>query len=255
MRSPATAFLFSILAALLAGCATRVPGDARHHAAVVQGWVPLGLAGGPPSTPWQVFHLPGKAATVFRPVRHDGRPALEARAEASASLVRTPVHIQGPDLGRLAFSWQVPALIDAADLALRHADDSPVRIVLAFEGDRSRWSARDAMVSELARAVTGEELPFATLMYVWCNQRPVGTVVASPRTERIRKIVVESGPQRLGRWLDYERDVRADYERAYGEAPGALVGVALMTDTDNTRASARAWYGPLRFEPSLPQGR
>jgi hypothetical protein len=100
------------------------------------------------------------------------------------------------------------------------------------------------------RALTGEEMPYATLMYVWCNRRSPGTVVHNPRTSRIRKLVLESGPARLAKWLDYERDIRADYERAFGEAPGALVGVAVMTDSDNTRSTARAWYGPVRHVPA-----
>ena len=93
--------------------------------------------------------------------------------------------------------------------------------------------------------IVGEPPPFATLMYVWGNQRPAGTVIVNSRTDRIRKLVLESGPARLGRWLDYERDIRADYEKAFGEAPGALVGIAIMTDTDNTRQETRAWYGPV----------
>ena len=52
----------------------------------------------------------------------------------------------------------------------------------------------------------------------------------SPRSDRIRKLVVESGSARLDQWLDYERDIRADFERVFGEPPGALVGVAIMTD-------------------------
>jgi hypothetical protein len=141
----------------------------------------------------------------------------------------------------------VPQLIAQADMAVRDSDDSPVRVILAFEGDRSRFSQRDALLSELTRSLTGEELPYATLMYVWCNKRAPGSVIRNPRTERIRKLVLESGPARLDRWLDYERDIRADFERAFGEPPGALVGVAIMTDSDNTRSTARAWYGPLRL--------
>ena len=56
---------------------------------------------------------------------------------------------------------------------------------------------------------------------------------------------------RLGRWLDYRRDVRADFEQAFGEAPGALTAVGLMTDADNTRGRTRAWYGPMKFMPTL----
>ena len=110
----------------------------------------------------------------------------------------------------------------------RDGDDSPVRLILAFEGDRSKFSAKDAMVNELARLLTGEEMPYATLMYVWCNKRPVDSVISSPRTDRIRKIVVESGAQGLTQWRNYERDIRADYLRAFGEAPGALVAIGLI---------------------------
>jgi hypothetical protein len=82
-------------------------------------------------------------------------------------------------------------------------------------------------------------------MYVWCNTRPVGTVVHSPRTDRIRKLVVASGPQQLKQWLLFRRDLRADFELAFGEAPGPLLAIALMTDSDNTQSSALAWYGGI----------
>lgn len=147
-----------------------------------------------------------------------------------------------------ALLLESPSTHCGCDLAQRDADDSPVRVVLVFEGDRSHFSQRDALLSELVRAVTGEPLPYATLMYVWCNQREPGTVIASPRTGRVRTMVVESGAARLNRWLDYERDIRADFERAFGEPPGALVGVALMSDSDNTRSTAQAWYGPIRLQ-------
>lgn len=198
---------------------------------------------------WTHFGVPGKRATRFAYERVDDRPAVSAHAQSSASLLRRAVRVEPSELGQLYFSWKVPALITEADMSRRDKDDAPVRIVLAFDGDRSRFSVRDALLAELTRAITGEEMPYATLMYVWCNRTPVGGVIHNPRTDRIRKYVIESGPGALGRWIDYARDVRADYERAFGEPPGALIGVAIMTDSDNTRSSARAWYGPVRFRP------
>lgn len=206
-----------------------------------------------PITPWHHYALPGKTPSQFSYIRKDGRDALAATAVTSASMMRRKLRIEPSDLGHVRFSWKVPELIARADLALRDGDDSPVRIILAFEGDRSRLSARNASLSELARAVTGEEMPYATLMYVWCNKRPAGTVISNPRTDRIRKLVVQSGPQKLNQWLDYERDIRADYERAFGEPPGALIAVGVMTDSDNTRSTTQAWYGPLRLTPAAPR--
>ena len=232
--------------ALLASCAsTPVPPGIAATPWARQSGVPGA------DRPWAHQTLPGKAPTRFTYERRDGRDVVAVHAEASASLLRQPLRIEPEQLGSVRFSWKVPALIPGADLGARDKADAPVRIVLAFDGDRSRLSARDAALGELVRAVTGEEMPYATLMYVWCNERPSGSVVHNTRTARIRKLVVESGPARLNEWLEYERDIRADFERVFGEPPGALVGVAIMTDTDNTQTTAGAWYGPVRFLPAV----
>ncbi len=199
---------------------------------------------------WSHRPFPGKRFTDYRAVPVDGRLVIQTRSENAASMLRKSLHVAPTHLGAMSFSWKVPALIPGADLTQRDADDSPVRIVLAFDGERSKFSARNAMLSELAHAMTGEPMPYATLMYVWGNAQPVESVVLNPRTDRIRKLVVESGPGRLGRWLTYERDVRADFEKAFGEPPGALLGVGIMTDTDNTQQKAYAWYGPITLAAS-----
>ncbi len=201
----------------------------------------------PPFIAWKHYPLPGKETTVFSFAKLDGREVVVASADASASMLRQPVRVESADLGKIKFSWMVPNLIEKADMAVRQTDDSPVRVVLAFEGDRSKFSTKNSMLSELSLTITGEPLPYATLMYVWCNTRPINTVITNPRTDRIRKMVVQSGPEGLSRWLSYDRNIRADYEKAFGESPGALVGIGIMTDTDNTRTKTRAWYGPLNL--------
>jgi hypothetical protein len=196
---------------------------------------------------WRHFTLPGKSATAYDFVRKDGRNTLTAKADVSASMMRRDVNIAAAKLDTVNFSWQIPELIQDADLAERDFDDSPVRIVLTFEGDKAKFSAKNAMLSELAQAISGEPLPYATLMYVWCNKRQPGSVVVNPRTDRIRSIVVESGGKNLRQWLDYERHISADFEKAFGEAPGNLISVGIMTDSDNTKTQTVASYGELHF--------
>ncbi len=180
----------------------------------------------------------------------DGRDTVMVQANSSASMLRQSVRVEPAQLSHLRFSWKVPALIESADLSVRERADSPVRVILAFEGDRSKFSAKDAMLSELAQVLTGEPMPYATLMYVWCNNDRSGSVLINPRTDRIRKLVMESGPGKLSQWLDYDRDIRADFAKAFGEPPGALVTIGIMTDTDNTRSNAQAWYGPVWLVPA-----
>lgn len=200
---------------------------------------------------WQTMQLPGKLRTAFRLAQTDQRPAVLTESAASISMLRQKLRIDPAQLGALHFEWRVDNLIEGADMTQRETEDSPVRVVLAFDGDRSRFSPRNAMLSELSRSLTGEEMPYAVLMYVWSNDLPVGTIITNPRTDRIRKVVIESGPQRLRQWLRYERDVRADFEQAFGEAPGVLKSIGIMTDTDNTRGRTQAAYSNIRLERSM----
>lgn len=206
---------------------------------------PSGLA-------WQPFVLPGKRYVVYEPVEVLARPALRVKADSSVSILRRRFEPTLLEPGRLAFSWKADALPLNADLAAADASDSPVGVLLAFEGDRTRWSPRMHRLSEMSRLLTGEELPYATLIYVWGNKEVPGTVVVNPRTDRIRKMVLDSGTNELGTWRDHVRDVQADFRQAFGEEPGPLRVVALMTDTDNTGSSLTAWYGALKLESAVP---
>ena len=238
----------------LAACSALLPSSAalpEEAASISTPWA-LASSGTPNALAWQHFKLPGRQPSQFTYAHEDGRHAMAASAMSSASMWRQVLRVEPADLGKVKFSWKVPELIEQADMALRDADESPVRIVLAFDGDHARFSQKNAMLSELARLLTGEELPYATMMYVWCNQCEPGSVIVSPRTDRIRKLVVESGMGKLQQWVDYERAVRADFEKVFGEAPGALMSISLMTDTDIPQSIARAWYGPITLLPAPP---
>jgi hypothetical protein len=191
--------------------------------------------------------LPGKIATAYSPGHIDGRWAIHAKSERSASMYRRSVRIEPGQLGNLSFSWKAALLLPDADVRESETGDAVVRVMLAFDGDPSRLSARTRMMFDLMHSLSGEPPPFATLMYVWDSRAEVDTVVLNRRSDRIRKIVLESGPTHLGQWRSYERDVRADYRRAFGEDPGALIGLAVMTDSDNTQSRAEAWYGEIRL--------
>ncbi len=72
-----------------------------------------------------------------------------------------------------------------------------------------------------------------------------GMVSLSRLLDRAKMIVVESGPANVGRWVDVERNLYEDYRRLFGGEPPRIVGVAVMTDTDNTGESAVAYYGEI----------
>lgn len=222
-RRAALQWMASAAAVAATGCATTAP-----DTAVAEGWhdVPL----------------PGKRRTSYRwQLTSEGR-VLEARAESSASMFRKRVHRPPAALPEVEFAWWVDALPEGADVSDLEATDAAARVIFAFGGDHSKLSARNQAMFELARTLTGEMPPYATLAYVWDAGAPVGRVVVHPRSDRMRKIVVESGRGGLRQWKRYRRSLAADYRTAFGEAPGPLVAVAFMTDSDNTRSQITTRY-------------
>jgi len=214
--------------------------------------VVAGCANTPPSTPtqvtaaqWQPFVLPGKRETRYALAHKDGRVCWHAKADASASMLRRHLEARPVDGLTAEFAWWVSGMIQGADLSKAEASDSPARVAFAFDGDLGRLSMRTRMQFQMAEMLTGELPPYATLMYVWENHAPLETLVQSARTDRVRKIVVESGETNLRSWRSYRRDLASDFRRAFGEKPGPLIGVALMTDADNTGSTAEAWYGDV----------
>jgi hypothetical protein len=208
-----------------------------------------GCASAPPAghADWHELLLPGKAATRYAWDEKEGRSCVSAVSEKSASMWRKRVAKPAADLGQVSFSWWVQDLVPNASVADIDKEDAPARVIFGFDGDTGKLSAKNRALFELAHALTGEPPPYATLMYVWDSNLPVGTVVINPRSDRVRKIVVDSGPAHLRRWRDHQRDLAADYRLAFGEAPGALNSIAVMSDSDNTRSQSRAWYGAVEL--------
>ena len=206
--------------------------------------------GKPESLDWEIFRVPGKESTQYRYVQHDGREAVLAVADATGSILRHRYRVEPSDLGRVNFSWKVPSTASGANTALATLDDMPVRVVLAFEGDRSKFSFKNTLLNELSRLLTGEELPYASLVYAWSRVDKAGEVVPNDQTDRIRKLIVESGDQGYNQWRSYERDIRADYRKVFGEEPGALLSFAVFTEGEKNLGPLQAWYGPLKLEPN-----
>lgn len=227
---------------LLAACASRpAPVEPSEEGA--------SAVAGPFTSPladWSLRVLPGKPQTRYVMSERAGRPCVQATSERSASLLRRVVDLPADRVARIEFDWWIDhAPTSAPDQ--EPLDDAAARLVLGFDGDEARLSVKDRLMFDLARTVTGESPPYASLIYVWDARLAPDELRVSERSDRLRKIAVAGSPQPPGVWLHLRRDLVTDFSRAYGEAPGRLVGLALMTDSDNTGSSAQACYGDIRL--------
>lgn len=214
-----------LLGALAAGCET--PGRSAGAAA---------------SEGWHDVPLPGKRPTHYRWEIQGGERVLAARSQGAASMYRRRLGAAQKAPVEATFDWWAQALPEGGDVGAVDSVDAAARVMFAFGGDISRLSTRNRMLFDLASTLTGETPPYATLSYVWDVAKPVGSVVVHPRTDRMRKIVVESGPQGLRQWRSYRRPLADDYRRVFAEEPGPLLAVAVMTDGDNTRSQLTTRY-------------
>lgn len=242
-----TALGMSAAGLLGAGCSSLRPAT-PVHSEVARFSNSRQLADGLPAG-WRLHVTrPDRPVTGYGLQRIDDRLALHAVAESSTSGVRCDVDI---DLARrpwLRWEWRVDSIAADATAADDDQDDCPARVVLGFAGDMRRLSLRDRLFGDQVELFTGEALPFATLCYLWDGQAAPETVLPYARSSRIRYLVVESGNAATGRWQTYRRNVVADFQRVYGEAPGRLLSVGVLTDSDDLKGRAEAWYGDLVIE-------
>ncbi len=202
---------------------------------------------------WHVWTLSRfKKSTEYKLVDTDGRTAVKAQAAASASGLVHKLDLDPRQYPLLSWQWKIEDLIKTADNTTRQFEDSPVRVVVSFAGDMDTLPLDDRMFFDNVRLLTRQQMPYATLMYIWENRAARDKVLPNLHTSRIKMIVAESGREKVGVWQDITRNVVDDYRRAFGEEPGRITAIAVMTDTDNTGENARAWYGDIVFRRIAP---
>jgi len=200
--------------------------------------------------PWTLSRL--KKATQYVLVDEAGRTVVKAHANNSASGLVHALRVNSKTFPLLTWRWKVTDLIAGADNSQKHTEDSPVRVVVTFAGDPDKLPLADRLFSDNVRLLTGQEMPYATLMYIWENRAPVGTIIPNRHTSRVRMLVAESGRDKVGMWQEVTRNVYEDYKRVFGEEPGRITAIGIMTDTDNTGANVHAYYGDIVFRRVAP---
>ena len=197
---------------------------------------------------WVQFALvKGNTPTRYELVEQDGVVVVQADSAEGGSGLSRKIHI---DLRRhpiLEWRWRVPLDSGRGGANGPSRESPPARLSLAFDGDPARLDFDDRVKMRMAKALTVNGLPYASLLYVWANGKPVETVYSSPHTERVRHLVVESGERRLDEWVTIRRNVLEDYKRVFGEEPGHIVAVGIMTDYGDNNAPRRAFYGDITF--------
>ena len=123
------------------------------------------------------------------------------------------------------------ALQESANLSIKGKDDVAASVAFIF--------GRPSVL-----------FPPPTLAYVWTNDSAeVGKVYIGTRTSSVRYLVLRAGDDPLETWTTEERDLLADFEKAFGKAPPRNAKrICFFTDADQTKEPVTAYYGRVTVQ-------
>ena len=212
---------------MVLGCALTV--HASSHLVRVEDWlnVPVGTKGIPPN--WKSGQRWGQPAYDFVVEQDDTGKVLHLKSRSDSSTIAKEVKVNVKDTPILQWRWKAVTLPQGGDSRKEATDDQALQLYLTFE--RFPSFARSRIIG-----------------YIWDSTAPEGLIVKSEKSRLVTYIVVRSGPQHLGKWLTESRNVYEDYKRIYGEEPDEPVkGLAIATDSDDTKSSAEGYLGEIFF--------
>ncbi|WP_148864699.1 DUF3047 domain-containing protein [Marinobacter fonticola] len=191
--------------------------------------------------------------TRYTLITEDETQVVQADTDNSASGRIARISIEPGEKMLLRWRWKVSSVYENGDARQKNGDDYPARIYVAFAFQPEKAGLLERAKRKAVEVFYGNELPGNALNYIWANRLPLGAMVPNPYTDETRMIAVTSGGEKAGEWVTVERDIVSDYRTAFGEPPPTIIGIGIMTDSDNTGESATAWYGDIeliRIEPS-----
>ncbi len=226
-------------------------------AAMAQTLSPLVPVDGSAASAWRFVGLPKSKADIpptrFELATLQGERALKVSTRASYG---TWVHdLPSVNPGRLQWRWRLDQALTGGktkpDLFTKAGDDAALKVCVLFDHPLERVPFAERTLLRMARRISGEDLPAATLCYVWDSVYPAGTQGANPYTQRVRFINVQGKGAPLGQWQSESRDVAADfaqlfaYELPQGAAVPLVRAVLIGADSDNTGAESVGWLKSL----------
>ena len=165
---------------------------------------------------------------------------LDVISDGTVSVIWRAVDPSMGEADRASWNWAVSQGVGATDLTRKGGDDRNLAIYFVFVDEATarnidRSSARKLLTNPATRA----------LVYVWGGAHKRGSILPSPYSNGLRTKILR-GP---GTGSFAERvDLDADFRRAFGAAPGVLVGLAITADSDDTNGEIRAAISDLRVE-------
>lgn len=138
-----------------------------------------------------------------------------------------------------SWRWTVEQSVPPTDLSLKGGDDRNISVYFVFVPESLAPGLEGANI----RSLLGND-DVRIVQYAWGGNHARGQVIPSPYGPRGQGVTVALRQASTGTYSE-SVDLAADYARAFGGEKGALIGLAVSGDSDDTNSVIRAVLGQL----------
>jgi hypothetical protein len=111
----------------------------------------------------------------------------------------------------------------------KSGDDYAARIYVVISGGLLFWNTR-------------------AINYVWSANTEKGKIWSNAFvSDNAVMVAIRSSGDATGTWFTEKRNVLYDLKQLYGKEYQYIDAIAIMTDTDNAKGKAAAYYGDIYF--------
>lgn len=217
IRTQATLIALTVLFLLF------VPSKAENDRLIIESFskgvdekgVPIG---------WELKQKEG--SPIIKLEKEDDIYALHLISEQSSFGLTKEITVDIKEYPYINFRWKVIELPTNGDFRKKETDDQAAQIYIAFGTFR------------LTAKIVG---------YLWENKAPKLTTGVSPAWSKTRLIVLESGPEKIGKWIFEKRNIYNDYKELFEKEPSEAKLISLYINSQHTKSRAESYFGEIYF--------
>jgi len=169
-----------------------------------------------------------KKVTTYTLGSNENGNYLKAEAEGQASGLGMEKKINLLKTPFINITWKVEKDLSGIDERSKKGHDYAARVFVIKKTGSTALSNR-------------------AINYVFSSNEDVGKFWKSPFTKKSTDYVLSSTKNNLNEWVTVKTNVRKDFKKIYDLDVEEIEGVAIMTDTDNSKKLAISYYQNIYF--------
>ncbi len=173
---------------------------------------------------WELKEKEG--SPTFRLEKEEDAYVLHFISKNSSFGLTKEIDVDIKEYPYLNFRWKVKELPSNGDFRKKETDDQAAQIYVVF--GRFKFLAK----------IVG---------YLWETTAPKLITGISPVWNKTRLIVLESGPEKIGKWVWEKRNIYDDYKLLYDKEPPKTNLISIYINSQHTKSRAESYFGEIYF--------